>query len=118
MSGIATLINWHEPSVDPERIEQMLDRIPHRSTEGRAVLCGAQCAMGFARHATSARERAAAQPARHPQSGLLCVADARLDNREALYDSLLGTGRPELTDPELLLLGYERWGADLADHLI
>jgi asparagine synthase (glutamine-hydrolysing) len=117
MSGVAVIASWDAPHVDITLIDRMLDRIPHRASEGRAILSGAHCLMGYARHATTARDRAAAQPLRDTQRGLWVVADARLDNRDELRESLSRRDGRSLSDAELLLRGYERWGVELAAHL-
>lgn len=118
MSGIAAVIHWHDPDVAEDLVERLLDRMPHRSTDGRALLAERYCCLGYARHAATARERQEVQPLSDPQRRLSVAADARLDNRDELHDLLVGTGRRVLSDSELLLLGYERWGSELAAHLI
>ncbi len=51
---------------------------------------------------------------------LTIVADVRLDNRAELA-SLLGLGAPAngaVSDAELILRAYQKWGADCASHLL
>jgi len=59
-------------------------------------------------------------PLHDPERGLAVVADAILDNRDELCDLLrIGAGRRNaLTDPELLLLAYDAWGAAMAERLV
>jgi asparagine synthase (glutamine-hydrolysing) len=117
MSGIAAVIDWTGETVDPELIDLLLDRIPHRSTDGRAAVSGQHWAMGYACHATTLREQSAVQPLWDRRRGLCVVADVRLDNRDEIRE-LLHLGSDSPSDPELLLLGYERWGTDLARRLV
>ena len=51
---------------------------------------------------------------------LALTADARIDNRREMIAALDLTGRPasEITDSELILHAYEKWGEDCPTHLI
>ncbi len=51
---------------------------------------------------------------------LVLTADARLDNREELIGGLGLDDRPpgEITDSQLILAAYERWGEDCPKHLV
>lgn len=51
---------------------------------------------------------------------LVITADAIIDNREALFQMLqIEYGRrSEMTDSELILLAYDRWGEDALQHLV
>jgi asparagine synthase (glutamine-hydrolysing) len=117
MSGIAAVIDWTGETVDPDLMDRLLDRIPHRSTDGRAAVSGHHWGMGYACHATTLREQSAVQPLWDRRRGLCVAADVRLDNRDELGE-LLHLGSDSPSDPELLLLGYERWGTDLARRLV
>jgi asparagine synthase (glutamine-hydrolysing) len=51
--------------------------------------------------------------------GTFITCDARVDNREELASRLtLGRGLTEVTDAELILEAYEKWGEDCAQYLI
>jgi len=53
--------------------------------------------------------------------GLAITADAILDNREELLAALgmrRGQAAPTVTDSELILLAYDRWGDESPSHLI
>jgi asparagine synthase (glutamine-hydrolysing) len=118
MSGIAAIVYWDESVIDETAVGRMLASIPHRSPDGSTVASGSNCSMGFARMATTLRERTAVQPLHDEQDGIWLVGDVRLDNREDLNETLQGRGYPVPSDPELLVLGYRRWGNDLARHLV
>ena len=53
-------------------------------------------------------------------AGLVLAADARLDDRGALCAALgvPGAERPGLTDSDLILRAYVRWGRDCPNHLL
>ena len=53
-------------------------------------------------------------------AGMVAVADARIDDRDALCDSL-GVSlaeRTEIADVELILRAFAKWGADCPRHLL
>jgi len=93
--------------------EQMLAALRHRApTRGEwwAANDAERCAVELgAFQGVFARQTAAGR--------LVLVADARLDDRDALHARL---GRPAGTasDAELILLAYERWGTECAAQLV
>jgi len=59
------------------------------------------------------------QPTVNSAADLVITADARIDNRKELID-LLRPARMSpnpITDSELILAAYERWGHDCPEHL-
>lgn len=94
----------------------MLDLVPYRGREGSAVAGGAGWALGHASAEAAGIGRAREQPAFSPALGLWISADARLDNRDELRSCLVPSS-PDPSDAQLLLLGYARWGVDLAAKL-
>lgn len=54
------------------------------------------------------------------QRGLAITADAILDNREDLFAKLVipAADRSGMTDSELILLAYEKWGFDAPRHVV
>lgn len=116
MSGLALMVSSHHVDVQRRSVERMIDAVPHRCTDGKAVAVTARCALGFARRATSRVAADADWPWHDASDALWVVADLRLDNREELRDQLF-VGADE-SDGALLLAGYRRWQHGLADHLV
>lgn len=71
--------------------------------------------IGFGCRRPAAMARACAT-SEHP-AGIAIAADVRLDARDALCDTL-GAPRAEVTDVDLLLLAYQRWGRECPKHLL
>ena len=72
------------------------------------------------RHTETEDERADRLPRFDPATGLALIADARLDDRESLCDAL-GVPHPDrtdVTDDELILRAYARWGRACPTHLL
>jgi len=117
MSGIAVELSFEGPSVDCATVSLLLEAMPHRGPDGRAVVQNGCCAMGVARRRTTGGTISDLDPLQEPRLGLWVVGDVRLDNRADLARELVGTARDPKPPMELLALGYERWGVQLASHL-
>src|SRR5438105_2988757 len=113
MSAIAAVVSWRNV-VDPAVVERLLDRMPHRTANGRRTWAETQCVMGHGRYVTTSRQLTTCQPFVDERRGLAVVLDGRLDNRDELRATL---GRDDLTDPQILAGGYDCWGTDLAQKL-
>ena len=126
MSGICGVVELGGRPVPAGDLEAMLDaaafRGPDRCGRWQGGLDAAESADGnvamghLALHVTpeSVHER---QPLADTESGLVLVADARLDNR----DDLIRTLEPRediVTDAALILAAYRRWGDDCAGRLL
>jgi asparagine synthase (glutamine-hydrolysing) len=110
MVRLAVVIAWSgEPSCSA-LVERMLDVFPHQDHQRHVLTPERGVALGLIERKELAL--ASAESAR-----TWCVANLRLDNRQELHEVLCGKDHPPLPDSQLLVLGYERWGTDLADHL-
>jgi asparagine synthase (glutamine-hydrolysing) len=116
MSGLAVAIDFDRPDPGHESVTRMLAAMPHRSPDGASLATAQHAVLGMALRATTARERAAAQPLNDPAAGTWLVADARIDNREEVARTL-GLASPPASDAELLLLGVTRFGPRIASRL-
>ena len=116
MSGLAVAVDWERAETGTEAVRRMLSAMPHRSPDGASVAAAPHAALGMGLRATTARERAAAQPLHDPEAGLWLVADARIDNRDEVSRAL-GLPAPPASDAELLLRGLARLGAALVSRL-
>ncbi len=58
-------------------------------------------------------------PWRDPESGLVIAAWARIDNRVELAERLqLSQPLDEVTDPQIILFAYRKWGVDCVKYLL
>ncbi len=101
MSGLAVAISWRGNASAVEIVHRMLAAMPHRGANRQVIQPAVGVALGLVD--------------RHETPASACLADARLDNRDGLHQAL--TAGRSLSDPDLLALGYERWGTALADRL-
>jgi asparagine synthase (glutamine-hydrolysing) len=113
MSGIIVVASLDGAPVEPSTVAAMAAAAPYRSPGGSAGWSGDGIAVASMLPATVPSDRPPAGPVeRH---GLLVVADARLDDREALATELLArgylVGDPVATsDGELILAAHRCWG--------
>lgn len=98
----------------------MLDAIAHRGPDARNVWCGETAGLGQNALWTTPESVKERQPLLSQGRSLVLVADARIDNREELIAVLAPDRRndPELTDADLILAAYQRWGEQCPEHLL
>lgn len=98
----------------------MMTALAHRGPGHSDVWSGNTVALGCRLLRTTPESLAEIQPLHNAASGTTIVADARIDNREALGE-MLGLSAQEcssLSDSAIILACYERWGEACAEHLL
>jgi len=118
MSMIHGMIRLDGRPTDGASLQPMLDAGQAACPDAAQAWVGNSAALGLGLLRTLPQVRTAPGPVRDPQSGLVIVADARIDNRPQLWGKLgLRTGA-SLSDAELLLQAYLKWGEGCVEHLI
>ncbi len=127
MSAICGIIHFDGKPVKKSDLVEMTDSSPFRGPDGTRFYLDGN--MGFAHlafHVTpeSVNER---QPLTSDDGRLVLLADVRLDNRRELLGKLQGNAsritpllqqRREISDDQLLMGAFERWGHACVDHLL
>lgn len=121
MSGIYGMVRYDGASVTPETLAPMAAAMSFWGPDGHGQWCGEGAGLGHLMlHVTpeSLHERLPASIRAAPH--LVITADARIDNRDELFDALgvPAEGRARTPDSSLILLAYERWGADCVKRLL
>lgn len=114
MSGITGLLRLDGIAVDDATVQELTETIAHRGPDGSAVWTDGTVGLGHQHLCTTTEGEAESLPRRRGRRVL--TADARLDNRAALMDRLDVDG-DVVTDSELILAAYDRWGTDCAAEL-
>ena len=118
MSGFAAHLDF-EASPGADRLRSIADRIAYRGPHRQAAQRVGACTLMHAALWTTPEAQQEALPLRHATRDVWLAADARVDNRAELTQLLNGNVQHPLhTDADLLLAAYERWGADLVDHVV
>ncbi len=119
MSGIYGYFSLDGRPVDSGTLEGMSEAMAYWGPDGGGLWHEGNVGLGqLMRHATpeSMQERL---PRRDSDSGIVITAAARLDNREELLTRLaVAEGlHAAVSDGELILRAYKKWGEDCVLHL-
>jgi len=117
MSQLNGILHFDGRTPEGETIQRMMAPCEESCPDGSGIWRGANIALGFSLLQTLPSYRSVAAPFRDAGSGLVIVADARIDNRLELANQL--GFREELTsDAEVVLRAYGKWRESCVDHLI
>ncbi len=117
MSAIAGVVYLDERPASAHDVEPARRELAAWGPDGGSTWSeGGAAVAHLAAHATpgAASERWPLRGAR----GEWLIADARLDNRQALMRALRLESSPLPTDGALILAAHERWGDDAPAHLV
>jgi asparagine synthase (glutamine-hydrolysing) len=116
MNRIAGILHFDGMPVTQTELDRMLTAFgPHVRGQKRIW---AQGGVGLACLGKAHQGRALASP---PHAGLTITFDGRIDNRGELLASLVSEhlgGHIDVSDEEIVLAAYEKWGLDCPKHLI
>ncbi|HEX4784355.1 MAG TPA: asparagine synthase-related protein [Candidatus Sulfotelmatobacter sp.] len=120
MSGIVGILNTDGAPVSRDLIGSMAQVLRFRGPDAQNLWCDTQIALGHTLFETTGRGVVDQQPC-SLDGRVWIVADCRIDARAELWDKLHSSSTAPLTDfsdAKLILLAYQRWGADCLHHLI
>jgi asparagine synthase (glutamine-hydrolysing) len=120
MSGIAGVYFLDGQPVTADAIGRMTGAMTHRGPDGLTTWHDDAVGLGHAMLHATPESLHETQPLVHSSGDFVLTADARIDNRGALIRALRPP-RPDdrsITDAELILAAYERWGTDCPKHLL
>jgi asparagine synthase (glutamine-hydrolysing) len=118
MSAIAGLYCLNHAPVDAQRVERMVDSMAHRGSDSQGIWAEGPVGLGHRMLWTTPESLCEQLPQRYQH--WVITADARIDNRDALI-AQLGLDRAnaaKITDSDIILAAYERWGEDCPEKLI
>ncbi len=106
--------------MDPAIIQEMSSRLVHRGSDNTGLLIRGPVALGHRLLHTTPESLNEVQPLGAHEVPVLLCCDARIDNRGELLalTALRGRNPREVTDSELILASFVRWGADCPQHLL
>ena len=120
MSGIAGCLHCSGKPVDANLVRQMVQAIAHRGPYGEGHWIHGPVGLGHCLLHTTPESLHEVQPFASEDESLVIVCDARIDNRKELAATLATHGilLRTVTDAELILKAYARWGAACPQHLL
>lgn len=120
MSGIMGIYNLDGRPVERNALQRMLDVLEHRGTDH--VGLWADGAVGLAHRMRWVTPESLLEdlPSSNPRGDLKITADARIDNRDELISALqlLSWEREKITDSQIILAAYEKWGDRCPSYLM
>jgi asparagine synthase (glutamine-hydrolysing) len=120
VSAVAGLCTWNGHDVGTADVERMVAAVAPRGPDGDGAWSDGRVALGYRGLATTLENLHERLPLVSPGGGLILTADARIDNRREVITVLGLAGRlcEEISDSEIILAAYERWGDRAAEHLL
>jgi asparagine synthase (glutamine-hydrolysing) len=120
MSGIFGFLYLDGRPADPAVLGCMAERLAHRGPDGVGTWRGPSVGLGHRMLHTTPESLTEAQPVVLGDGLLAITADARVDNRTELLTAFGMRSAPDsvVSDSELILAAYEKWGARCLDRLL
>jgi asparagine synthase (glutamine-hydrolysing) len=120
VSAIAGILRPDGRPVDRGELGRMVQSLAHRGPDGSKAWVEGPVGLGHLMLRTTPESLEEELPLLGRGGDLAVTADARIDNRGELINVLRITGRPhdEISDSELILKAYERWGEACPKRLV
>ena len=116
VSGVCAVLARSRRPLEEQLIDVMVAAAPHRATGGMGRYRDASAAV--AELTRSRARRGGAGPAVDTATGVMVVADARIDNFDELRQALRTAPTDHASPAALLSAAYRRWGAAFLARVI
>ena len=118
MSAIVGYLGLDGRPADAGDIQRMVESLAHRGADGRGTWLERNVALGHCMLHTTRESLTERLPL--SRRNLTITADARLDNRAELLRALSvdAHGTDPISDSEIILAAFERWGEDCPQRLL
>ncbi|MDY7031664.1 MAG: asparagine synthase-related protein [Thermodesulfobacteriota bacterium] len=120
MSGICGIFYTDGKSVPQEILDEIMTTLSHRGVDGSGVWREGTVGLGHQMLHTTPESLHETLPFKDSSANLVITADARIDNRNELFEALgiPYADRVGMPDSTLILKAYEKWGEDCPKHLL
>lgn len=120
MSGICGIVRFDKQIVKNHDIQKMLNSMENSGTDDEGVQINVNMGFGHKMLWTTPESKFESQPLINNNRSLMLTADARIDNREELFEKLniTNTSLENITDADLILHSYQKWEEDCPKYLI
>lgn len=120
MSAIAGIYYLDDRRVNRADLARMIDILAHRGPDGSNIWSERAVGFGHRMLWTTPESLLEKLPLVNQSGDLAITADARIDNRDELIAALAFNDRPseKITDSQLILAAYEKWGDRCLEHLL
>ena len=120
MSGIVGIYYPDRQPIQPKKLQVMLDILAHRGSDAVNIWYRGNVGFGQRMLWTTPESLLEKLPLQDKARQLTITADARIDNREELISLLDLKHLPaeKITDSQIILAAYQKWGEDCPQSLI
>ncbi|NET04898.1 MAG: lasso peptide isopeptide bond-forming cyclase [Symploca sp. SIO2B6] len=120
MSAIVGIYYFDGRSVEKESLGKMVDILAHRGSDGASIWNTGSVGLGHRMLWTTPESLLEKLPFVNQTGNLVITADARVDNRDQLIPALGLSNHPaeKITDSQIILAAYEKWGEQCLEKLI
>lgn len=120
MSAIAVIYNLNKKTVERQQMQRLLDSLEHRGTDSQGMHIENNIGLGHRMRQVTPESLYEKLPMKSLEKSSVITCDARVDNRDELIRQMPFSNRrtAEITDSEIILKAYERWGEDCASKLL
>jgi asparagine synthase (glutamine-hydrolysing) len=120
MSAILAIFNRRGQPVEPQIVDKMLAARPEHSQDGTDKWIAGPIALAHQHFYVTPEEVGERQPIQDGLTSHVITCDARIDNRQELFDALhlSPSSSFALSDATFILKAYTQWGEACVDHLL
>lgn len=120
MSGIMGIYYLGDRPVDREDLGMMVETLAHRGPDGADIWIDNSVGFGHRMLWTTPESLLEKLPLANSTGDLIITSDARIDNRDELISKLQlnNCASEKITDSQLILAAYEKWGEQSPEHLL
>ncbi len=118
MSGIVGLYYLDSQLAQPEVLRRMLEAVAHRGSDGADIWYKDSVGLGHRLLWTTRESLLENMPEASEDDNFVITADARIDNRDELINLLELNNPDKITDSQIILAAYQKWGDDCPDKLL
>ena len=119
MSGIAGAYSLDGRPAERAALRRMVEAMPHRGPDGTGLWCEGPVGLGHRMLHTTPESLSERLPCEDPASSAVITSDVRIDNRDELIGQLgLRARAHPISDSELVLAAYRRWGERCPERLL
>jgi asparagine synthase (glutamine-hydrolysing) len=120
LNGILGLFNLDGAPADANQLAAMREAMAYWAVDGASQWSAGEIGLGCLQLASTPESVGEQLPLHDAASGLTLTAGARLDNRAELLNQLKiesDQGRAAVSDGEIILRAYQKWGQECVHHL-
>ncbi len=120
MSAICGIVSLNQTPVPKESLASVMNALSHLGPDGSGFWTEGECGLGHQMFHITPESLHETLPYQDSETGLIITADARLDNREDLWEALgiPSTEGRELPDSNLIIKSFQKWGEDCVNHFV